>query len=40
MAENILDVKNRTEFRQWLTENHSSEKECRVELKRGRPADN
>lgn len=33
---NILAVKDRDEFRQWLVENSCSETECWVELKRGR----
>jgi len=36
---NILNVENRTEFRQWLEEHASSEPECWVCLKRGRPTD-
>ena len=39
MESNILQVKNRTEFREWLSSNAISESECWVELKRGKPAD-
>ena len=35
----ILKVKNRKEFRRWLTKNHDKEIECYVKLKRGKPAD-
>ena len=34
MAENVLKVKNRIEFRAWLSEHYDTEKECWVELKR------
>ena len=37
---NLLDVKSRTELREWLMQNHKTEKECWVVVKRGRPADN
>jgi len=36
---NILDVKNRIEFRKWLKLHSLSEAECWVELKRGKPKD-
>lgn len=36
---NILQCKNRQEFRQWLMEHHDSETECWVEVRRGRPDD-
>ena len=36
---NRLDIKNRKEFREWLTQNAASEKECWVCVKRGRPTD-
>lgn len=36
---NLLNVKNRDELRQWLENNHASEKECWVVVKRGRPKD-
>ncbi len=38
---NILDISCRTEFRQWLTEHSSTEKECWLAVKRGKmpPAD-
>ena len=39
MEPNILQVKNRTAFREWLLSNAASESECWVELKRGKPAD-
>ena len=38
-GKNILDVKNRIEFRQWLMEHHDTDAECWVELKRGKPVD-
>lgn len=34
---NILDCKDSLEFRSWLANNHSSEKECWVVCKRGKP---
>lgn len=39
MAENILDISTRQEFRKWLSENCTREKECWVQAKRGRPTD-
>ena len=39
METNILQVKNRAEFREWLSSNAVSESECWVELRRGRPSD-
>lgn len=36
---NILNVKNRYEFRKWLEENHSKEQECWIYCKRGKPID-
>lgn len=36
---NKLAVKNRTEFRQWLSENSATETECWVVVKRGKPTD-
>ena len=36
---NVLNVKNRTEFREWLSLHHSDETECWVRLKRGRPVE-
>lgn len=39
MESNVLDVKNRMQFREWLLQNVSNKSECWVELKRGRPAD-
>ena len=36
---NQLSIKTREEFRAWLSEHHSSEKECWVVVKRGRPVD-
>ncbi len=35
--ENILEVSNRHEFREWLAEHADSENECWVEGKRGKP---
>ncbi len=37
--ENILDCSTCEEFRNWLYHNHSSQKECWVECKRGKPED-
>lgn len=37
---NLLPTKNRAELRKWLLENHRTEKECWVVVKRGRPSDN
>lgn len=37
MKTNVLQVKNRTEFRQWLTLNGSKESECWIRVKRGKP---
>lgn len=37
---NLLPAKNRAELRKWLLENHGTEKECWVVVKRGRPSDN
>ena len=34
---NLLDVKNRDEFREWLEKNYMEETECWVAVKRGRP---
>ena len=34
---NLLSVSNRDEFRKWLTEHHTIEKECWVIVKRGDP---
>lgn len=36
---NLLNAKNRDELREWLKNNYSSEKECWVVVKRGRPKD-
>ncbi len=33
---NILDIKDRVQFRQWLTENHATERECWLVAKRGK----
>lgn len=33
---NILDIKDRAQFRQWLIENHATERECWVVAKRGK----
>ena len=35
--ENILNIKNRDEFRKWLEENSLKEKECWIKIKRGKP---
>jgi len=37
--ENILDIKNKNEFREWLFKNSEKEKECYLLLKRGKPID-
>ena len=37
--DNILQVNSRAEFRQWLEKNASTQTECWVNVKRGRPAD-
>ena len=37
MGENILQVKSRIEFRQWLTLHASKDTECWIRVKRGRP---
>ena len=36
---NILDIKNRKEFKKWLSKNHDKEDECYLLLKRGKPVD-
>ncbi len=33
---NVLDIKHRRQFRQWLLENHATERECWVATKRGK----
>lgn len=38
--ENILDINSAQEFRQWLFENHDNQKECWLELRRGKPVNN
>ena len=38
--QNILSIQNRDEFRQWLITHHSTEKECYLKVKRGRPVSN
>ena len=35
----LLSIKSRQEFRQWLTKNSATEKECWVASKRGKPID-
>ena len=37
---NLLKAKNRDELREWLIKNYNTEKECWVEVKRGRPIEN
>lgn len=32
---NIIDIKTRTDFRQWLIENHTTQKDCWIAVKRG-----
>ena len=34
-----MEIKNRSEFRAWLSENHDRETECWIALKRGEPKD-
>ena len=34
---NVLDCRNAEEFREWLSQNHSTERECWVDCKRGKP---
>ena len=36
---NLLEVKSRSELREWLIQNHKTETECWVVVKRGRPKD-
>ena len=36
---NLLGAKSRDELREWLLQNHKTEKECWVVVKRGRPTD-
>lgn len=38
---NILDISTRTQFREWLSQHHLTEKECWIAVKRGKtpPAD-
>ena len=35
--QNVLDIDNRTDFRNWLNENVATETECWVQVKRGKP---
>lgn len=37
--QNVLQIDNRIQFREWLTENAAAQTECWVEVKRGRPVD-
>ena len=37
--ENVLNVKNRVEFRAWLFKNHDKASECLIEVRRGKPKD-
>ena len=39
MSENVLPVKNRMEFRQWLKLHASEETECWITVKRGKPTE-
>ena len=34
---NILDCKNSDEFRNWLIDNHSTQSECWIECRKGKP---
>ena len=38
MGENVLEIRNRFEFRQWLTLNSLEETECWIKVKRGKPS--
>lgn len=38
-AENILDCKNPSQFRDWLEKNHMKETECWIVCKRGKPVE-
>ena len=38
-AKNVLSVKNRKEFREWLSRNNDTECECWVKLRRGKPTE-
>lgn len=38
MERNILNIKDRSEFREWLSQHGDAETECWIELRRGRPA--
>ena len=39
IPKNVLQVDNRTAFREWLEIHHEIEKECWVSVKRGKPSD-
>ena len=39
MENNVLNVKNRTEFREWLSVHFLIETECWIDVKRGKPVD-
>ena len=39
MEQNILNIQNREQFREWLARNGSTETECYVPVRRGRPGD-
>ena len=39
MENNVLQINNRKDFRKWLALHADNERECWVELKRGKPAD-
>ena len=39
MENNILQIDNRKDFREWLALHADSESECWVELKRGKPVE-
>ncbi len=36
MPENILDIRTRAAFREWLMKNHDRERECWISVKRGK----
>lgn len=39
MEQNVLKIRNRKELRDWFISNASSESECWIEVKRGKPTD-
>ena len=39
MEKNVLNIKSRAQFREWLSRHAADESECWIDVKRGRPAD-